>query len=55
MAREVSGELLFGRVEVSYSHNALVSLSQFLLGIKGLPMFRDLNIVPACMLPKKKK
>ena len=54
-AKELSGELAFGRVEVSYSHNALISLSEFLVGIKDLPMFRDLNLVPACMLPKQKK
>ena len=25
------------------------------MGIKDLPMFRDLNLVPACMLPKQEK
>ena len=55
LAKNVSGELTFGRVEISYSNNALTSLCEFLIGIKDLPMFRDLNLVPSYLLPKQKK
>jgi len=38
-------------VELTYSNNALASLSDVLIGLKELPSFRDLNLVPACMRP----
>ena len=49
LAKEISGEFTFGRVEVTYSHNALISACDMLIAMKELPMFRELNLVPACL------
>ena len=53
LTRQVSGVLNFGRLEVTYSNNALESLTQLLISAKQLPSFRDLNLIPNFMLPKR--
>ena len=52
LSKELAGEANFGQVEVSYSHNALISAIEVLIEIKNSPMFRDLTLVPSFLLPK---
>ena len=52
LAREVSAELTLGKLEVTYSNNALTSLSDMLITAKEFPSFRDFNIIPSCLQPK---
>ena len=55
LAKEIVGEVVFGRVELTYSHNALASLSDVLIRLKDLPSFRDLNLGPGCFFPQNEK
>jgi len=41
-----------GRVELTYSSNALAALGDFFVGLKSLPSFRDVTLIPDCFLPK---
>ena len=41
LAKEVGAELSFGRVELTYSNNALASLGDMLITAKEFPSFRD--------------
>lgn len=52
LARQVDGELNFGKVEVTYSNNALSTISELLIGFKSQASFRDFTLIPDCMLPK---
>ena len=52
IAKEVSAELDFGRLQVTYSNKALASVTEFVVGIKDQPSFRDLDLIPDCLLPK---
>jgi len=52
LTRGVEGELKFGKVEVTYSNNALTTINEVLIGFKSLPSFRDYNLVPDCLIPK---
>ena len=51
LAKEVSAELDLGRIEITYSNNAVASLSETLIDLKQLPSFRDLNLMPSCLFP----
>ena len=51
LSKEIFGEVSFGRVELTYSNNALASISDVLIRLKDLPSFRDLNLVPTFILP----
>ena len=53
LTKEVSGSLNFGKVELTYSNNSLASISELLITCKQLPAFRDLNLVPSCMIPTR--
>ena len=44
----------FGRLELTYSNNALASISELLVACKSLQSFRDYNMIPRCLLPKDK-
>ena len=35
LARKVDGEVNFGRVEITYSNNALTAISELLIGFKS--------------------
>ena len=52
LAKEVSGELGLGRVEITYSNNSLASLSDLLIQAKELPSFRDYSIIPTFLKPR---
>ena len=52
LAQDVTLALDFGRLELTYSNNALTSLSDTLVAFKNLQSFRDLNLIPGCLLPK---
>ena len=41
LAKEVNAELSFGKIELTYSNNALASLSDMLITAKEFPSFRD--------------
>ena len=53
LANEIVADLNLGKVEVTYSNNALTSLSSLLISLKSQNYFRDLDLpIPDCLLPK---
>ena len=52
LAKEILLDVKFGRVELTYSNNALASISDFLIGLKSLHHFRDMTLIPDCLIPK---
>ena len=52
LAKEVHSHLTFGKLLVTYSNNALSTISDTLIGFKSLPSFRDVTLIPDCLLPK---
>ena len=55
LAKEVGAELNFGSVQLTYSNNALFNVSELLAEGKSLPYFRDVTLIPDCLLPKGRK
>ena len=52
LAKEVQSAIDFGKVELTYSNNSLSTIGEILIGFKRLPNFRDVNLIPDCLLPK---
>ena len=52
LTRQVEAEFNFGKAELTYSNNSLATISDVLIAFKSMPAFRDLTIIPSCMIPR---
>ena len=52
LVKEVQSAVNFGKLELTYSNNSLAVIAEILIGCKSLPAFRDVTLIPDCLLPK---
>lgn len=52
LTRQVEADINFGKAELTYSNNSLSTISDVLIAFKSVPAFRDLTLIPSCMIPK---